>query len=134
MSQTRFRQEFVVALHEIDAAGVMFFGHLFRHAHDAYEAFMADLGLPLSAVIQQRRWRLPLVHAEADYRAPLRHGERIEVQLAIAELGGSAFTVSYRFQDAAGGLRATAKTVHVNLAADGAGSAPLPQELRTALS
>ncbi|MFM1892805.1 MAG: hypothetical protein RLZ44_1882 [Pseudomonadota bacterium] len=133
MSKTEYQHEFVVALHDIDAAGVMFFAHLFRHAHDAYEAFMAELGLPLSEVIRQRRWLLPLVHAEADYRAPLRHGERIEVRLAVEDLGTSAFTLGYRFQDAAGNVRATAKTVHVHLAADGKGSAPLPQELRDAL-
>lgn len=133
MAHTRYRHQFVVTLHDIDAAGVMFFGHLFRHAHDAYEACMAELGLPLAEVIREHRWLLPLVHAEADYRAPLRHGERVQVLLAIEDLGTSAFTLSYRFEDDSGGLRATARTVHVHLAADGRGSAPLPQVLRDAL-
>ena len=123
---------FTVRLHDIDAAGVMFFGHLFRHAHDAYEALMVGRGRPLAGLIQAGV-RLPLVHAEADYRQPLRHGEEIQVEVACEALGGSAFTLVYRFCDAGGVLRATARTVHVHLAADGAGSAPLPDEIRRVL-
>jgi 1,4-dihydroxy-2-naphthoyl-CoA hydrolase len=123
---------FRVRLHDIDAAGVMFFGHLFRHAHDAYESFMAGLGWPLADLIQTGV-RLPLVHAEADYRQPLRHGEEIRVELACEDLGLSSFTIGYRFCDAQGGLRATARTVHVHLGPDSAGKAPLPEAIRSAL-
>jgi hypothetical protein len=49
-----FRYDFRVALHDIDAAGIMFYGHLFRHAHDAYEAFMGAIGFPLERIIAAR--------------------------------------------------------------------------------
>ncbi|HSQ06210.1 MAG TPA: acyl-CoA thioesterase [Chromatiaceae bacterium] len=124
---------FRVRLHDIDAAGVMFFGHLFRHAHDAYESFMAGLGWPLTDLIQTGVL-LPLVHAEADYRQPLRHGEEIRVEVACEHLGRSSFTIGYGFYDAQGGLRATARTVHVHLGPDSAGKAPLPEAIRSALS
>jgi 1,4-dihydroxy-2-naphthoyl-CoA hydrolase len=124
---------FTVRLHDIDAAGVMFFGHLFRHAHDAYEYVMANLGQPLADLIQAGV-RLPLVHAEADYRQALRQGDEIRVEVACATLGGSAFTLGYRFCDADGVLRATARTVHVHLGPDGSGSAPLPPDIRSALA
>lgn len=133
MSTTSYHHPFRVALHDIDAAGVMFFGHLFRHAHDAYEGFMADIGFPLDAVIGTHRWRLPLVHAEADYLMPIRHGEALRVLVTVAEIGESAFTMSYRFEDERGQARATARTVHVHLADSGAGGAPLPLPLRDAL-
>jgi 1,4-dihydroxy-2-naphthoyl-CoA hydrolase len=124
---------FTVRLHDIDAAGVMFFGHLFRHAHDAYESAMAGLGLPLERLIGAGV-RLPLVHAEADYRQALRQGDEIRVEVACATLGGSAFTLGYRFFDAGGALRATARTVHVHLGPDGGSSAPLPPDIRSALA
>ena len=124
---------FTVRLHDIDAAGVMFFGHLFRHAHDAYESVMANLGQPLAGLIQAGV-RLPLVHAEADYRQALRQGDEIRVEVACATLGGSAFTLGYRFCGADGALRATARTVHVHLGPDGSGSAPLPPDIRSALA
>ena len=123
---------FRVRLHDIDAAGVMFFGHLFRHAHDAYESFMAGLGWPLADLIRTGV-RLPLVHAEADYRQPLCLGEEIQVEVACEDVGRSAFTIGYRFCDVQGGLRATARTVHVHLGPDSVGKAPLPEAIRSAL-
>ena len=77
---------FDVRLHDVDHAGVMFFARLFVHAHDAYEAFMAHLGLDLCAMIRTGE-RLPIVHASADYFQPLRHGEQITVTLEIEALG-----------------------------------------------
>lgn len=32
----------------------MFYGHLFRHAHDAYECFMGEIGWPLDRLIRAR--------------------------------------------------------------------------------
>jgi 1,4-dihydroxy-2-naphthoyl-CoA hydrolase len=125
-----FEHRFRVALHDTDAAGVLFFAHLFRHAHDAYEAWMAHLGWPLDAMLRDGALRLPLVHAAADYRRPLRHGDAVTVQVAVADLGERAFTVEYRF-DTADGTAATARTVHVGL--DAAGKRCLPDALRRTL-
>ena len=131
MSRLTFEHRFRVALHDTDAAGVLFFGHLFRHAHDAYEAWMAGLGFPLDALLRDGALRLPIVHAEADYRRPLRHGDAVTVRLAVAELGDSAFTVAYDFLDAGRGRAASARTVHVGIDADGRRG--LPDPLRAAL-
>ena len=128
-----YRYSFRVALHDIDAAGVLFYGHLFRHAHDAYEAFMASIGFPLVEIIRAGDPLLPLVHAEADYLLPLRHGEAIQVELGVVRLGDAAFTLGYRFRDDQGQLRAWARTVHVRLSPDRVASAPLPPALVAAL-
>ena len=132
MTPPAFTHIFPVRLHDIDAAGILFYGHLFRHAHDAYEAFMATIGFPLHRLIQDGDCLLPLVHAEADYRHPLRHGEVIQVELSVREIGGSAFTLDYRFADETGREKARASTVHVHLGPAGA-SAPLPEVLVAAL-
>jgi 1,4-dihydroxy-2-naphthoyl-CoA hydrolase len=131
MTTTAFEHRFRVALHDTDAAGVMFFAHLFRHAHDAYEAWMAALGFPLDAMIADGVLRLPLVHAEADYRRPLRHGEAVLVQLGVAEVRERSFALDYAFLGADGELAASARTVHVAVDADG-GQA-LPAALQAAL-
>jgi len=80
---TRCQHRFEVHLHDTDAAGVMFYGHLFRHAHDAYEAFMAELGFPLARLIRAAQWHLPLVHAEADYEGAMCHGDHILVDVSV---------------------------------------------------
>ncbi len=129
-----FHGRFTVRLHDTDAAGVMFFGHLFRHAHDAYEAFMADLGFPLDGLIRAQRWQLPLVHAEADYSAPMRHGDMVNVAVSVAEIGRSAFTLTYDFRGSEGRRCAAARTVHVCISAAAGGKCPLPPALRAALA
>ena len=93
---------------------------------------MATIGFPLHRLIQDGDCLLPLVHAEADYRHPLRHGEVIQVELSVREIGGSAFTLDYRFADETGWEKARASTVHVHLGPAGA-SAPLPVALVAAL-
>mgnify|MGYP001090532810 FL=1 len=128
-----FDYRFKVRLHDIDAAGVMFYGHLFRHAHDAYEGFMSALRFPLDGLVRAG-CRLPLVHAEADFLMPMHHGEEILVEVGVEALGGARFTLTYGFQDRAGALRARARTVHVHLAEGGTGPAPLPEDLRAALA
>lgn len=129
---TPYEHRFRVRLHAVDHAGVMFFPHLFVHAHDAYEDFMADLGFGLSALIGAGVARLPVVHAGADYFSPLRHGEEITVCLNVLELGSSSFTIGYEFRRG-GALRARAKTVHVFVGAQDGRPTPLPGELRQRL-
>ncbi|MEY6432181.1 acyl-CoA thioesterase [Thioalkalicoccus limnaeus] len=122
-----------IRLHDTDAAGLLFFGHLFRHAQDACEAFFDDLGWPLSELIAERRWLLPLVHAEADYHQAMRHGDAVAVSVEVARVGQSSFTLAYRFCGPGGRLLAQARTVHVCIAGDKAASHPLPPRLRAAL-
>lgn len=122
-----YSYSFEVRLHDVDHAGVMFFARLFVHAHDAYEAFMAHLGLDLCAMISAGE-RLPVVHADADYFQPLRHGEQITVTLDIEALGNTSFTVACSFHTTAG-LLAKVRTVHVYLDPHTNTAGKLPQTL-----
>jgi len=130
---SRFITGFTVALHDTDAAGVLFFAHLFRHAHDAYEALMAAIGWPLPGLIRAGEVALPLVHAEADYMRPMHHGDRVEVQVQVRHIGRASFRVDYRFLDAAGDLAATAGTVHACIRLADQQSVRLPAALVEAL-
>ncbi|KAA6186026.1 acyl-CoA thioesterase [Thiohalocapsa marina] len=132
MSKPAYEHPFRVALHDTDAAGVLFFAHLFRRAHDAYEAWMASLGFPLPEMIREGRIALPLVHAEADYRRPLRHGDGVQVEISIAALETSRFSIDYRFQTEQG-TAATARTVHACIHPGEKGARPLPEPLHAML-
>lgn len=120
---------FEVRLHDVDHAGVMFFARIFTYAHDAYESFMDSLGLDLGALIRQGA-PLPIVHAGADYLAPLRHGDDVTVMLEIEALGQTSFTLSYIFRNGEA-LMAKARTVHVFL--EGQRPSPLPENIRQKL-
>lgn len=123
---------FKVRLHDVDSAGVMFFARLFSHAHDAYEDYMAKQGMELGTLIEGGT-RLPIVHAEADYLHPLRHGEDMTVELTVERLGNTAFTIGYAFRNN-DEIRAWAKTVHVFLDPSTQLPAPLPEAIRERLT
>jgi len=133
MSEPEFEHEIVIPFQDIDAAGIVFFAHLFRYAHEAYERLMVRIDHPLQALLADGRYLLPLVHAEADYRQPLRHGEVVRVRVRVERLGNTAYTLGYRFVDEQDRLRATARTVHVVLDADSRSPTGIPQPLAEAL-
>lgn len=122
---------FTVRLHDVDAAGVLFFARLFVHAHDAYEDFMASQGRGLDKLIGAGV-RLPLAHASADYLAPLLHGERVSVTLEVEKLGRTSFTLAYAFR-CGDEVRARLHTVHVYLGEHDKTPSPLPEEIRQLL-
>ena len=127
------RYPFRPALYDMDAAGVLFFGHLFRHLHDAYESLMTDIGQPLPVLLEQGAVLLPITHSEADYRHPIRYGMELGIELAIPDIGEDGFDIVYRILDEGGALYATARTRHVCIAAGARQHHPLPERLRRAL-
>lgn len=133
MDPTAFSYPFSVRLHDTDAAGRLFFAHLFRHAHDAYEAFMEQAGVPLARLIREGDILLPLVHAQADYHRALCQGDRVEVEVSIEEIRTRSFAVGYRFRTADGALAATAQTVHLQVNRDGSPAPGLAEQIHQVL-
>ncbi|MCO5062076.1 MAG: acyl-CoA thioesterase [Kiritimatiellae bacterium] len=86
-----------IRLHDTDAAGVIYFATQFRLAHEAYEAFMAESGTSLSALLKKGSFALPIVHAEANYSSPLRLGDTVTIKLRLQRLGKTSFTLVSRF-------------------------------------
>jgi YbgC/YbaW family acyl-CoA thioester hydrolase len=87
-----FVYERLVYLKETDATGVIYFGSLFQYALEAFEAYLIHKGYPLSKVFDQG-YLMPIVHAEADYKAPLRTGDLMEVELVLFQVGTRSFTM-----------------------------------------
>ena len=133
MKPKTFTHPLNVSLHDIDAAGLMFFGHYFRHAHDAYEAFMRDLGLSLPKLVREGIL-LPLVHSEADYLLPVKHGDRLNVQISDKRLGTSSFTLSCRFLDDQARDAARVETTHVMLDLESKRPKDLPESIHGILN
>ena len=127
------KYKFKVPLQEADHAGVMFFGHLFSHAHDAYAWLMESLGFPLHKIIEAGEYHIPLTHAEADYLAPMRHGQLVQVTIDIERLGNSSFTLKYEFRSD-DGLCARASTRHVVIDPGTGNPVTIPDSLRPKLA
>jgi 1,4-dihydroxy-2-naphthoyl-CoA hydrolase len=125
--------EFTVRLAQTDAAGVMFFARQFELAHLAYEQLLEHLGVPLPADLARSGTLLPIVHAEADYVAPLRLGDRVRVSVWLRSLGRRSFAIEYEFQRADGTPTGRAQTVHVALDAGRQRAVDLPEAIRRKL-
>lgn len=101
-----------IKLHHTDAAGWLFFSKQFEIIHDAYEAWMETLGLPLGPMIQEGQWALPIVHAEGQFKKPLRTGDLIEIQLTVIKISDSSLSLSYSLLNTQLELVGSAQTVH----------------------
>ncbi len=129
----KFEYRFNVGMSSVDAAGVMFFPELLRHAHDAYEAFMKSLGHDLPSVLARGQHLLPIRHAEADYRHPMGLGTELFVRVGVSRIGRTSFTIVCRFIDGNEKLCADANTVHVCIDPATGQPVALPKEMSKAL-
>lgn len=127
-----FASESIVRLYDSDAAGFHFYGAQFRFAHEALENFLEHVGLPIAQVIREREVLFPVVHAEADYRAPLTVGDRLTVRVVVRALGDRSFSIGYRLFLADGREAGSVTTVHAAVTAASGASCPLPDAVRTA--
>lgn len=125
--------EVQVRLYDTDAAGFLFFGAQFRFAHEALENFLEHIGLPIAGIIRGREALFPVVHAEADYRAPLAVGDKLTVKVTVRAVGDRSFTVAYRLLSAGGREAGSVVTVHAAIDPATGSSRPLPDAVRAAL-
>ena len=127
-----FACETIVRLYDTDAAGFHFYGSQFRFAHEALENFLEHVGQPIATTIRDRGVLFPVVHAEADYRAPLAVGDRLSVRVTVRALGDRSFSLGYRLLLPDGREAGSVVTVHASVSAATGASCPLPEHVRSA--
>jgi len=128
-----YTREFPIRIHDVDAAGIVFFATYLVLWHDVYEAFLADIGHSIPDAIARGEYIIPIKRCEAEYHRPMRHGEIITAHLRLTELRGSSFVVITDFIGADQVNRATITTRHVCVGTRQMKPVPVPEDLRTAL-
>jgi len=116
-------------MHETDAAGVLFFANQFRLVHDAYETLLESSGLSLKDLLENSAFHLPVVHAETDFKAPLRVGDKVVVRLNVKKTGNTSFTLAHEIYKDGTLLTGAGETVHVCIDKNTGVKIPLPAEL-----
>lgn len=121
-----------VRFQDVDAAGVLFFGRIYDYCHQAYEELWVSAGVDRAWIFSGAAFLIPIAHSEADYKAPLRHGERATVRVDVTHVGRASFHLAYRVTGPGGegDLRALAKTVHAFVARETMKPIPIPGDLR----
>jgi 4-hydroxybenzoyl-CoA thioesterase len=128
------RRNHRVLLDDCDAAGVVFGPRLLALAHQTYETVLAELGIDFAALIRGGELALPYVHLDCEFRAPLRHGETVTLDIACARLGSTSYTIEILVARADGTAGARITQTHVALDPRVGSKIPLPEILRTALT
>ncbi len=134
-TRTPFVERRVVRFQDVDAAGVVFYPRIFEYWNDAYLGFLAAAGLPLPDVLRTGSWISPVRHAQAEFLAPLRFGEAVDVALVRAYVRPSELTLGCRVSLAESGrLAALGQVVHVFLDPATLQRTDIPDPLRRALA
>jgi YbgC/YbaW family acyl-CoA thioester hydrolase len=86
---------------ETDMAGIVHFSNFFRYMENAEHAFYRSLGA--SVIMNQHNPPLgfPRVHAECDYRRPIRFEENLEIHLIVREKRPKVLSYLFKFRKAA---------------------------------
>ncbi len=125
-----------VRMHDTDMAGILYFAKQFRFVHDALEDFVADgHDLTFDKLFRTEHFVFVIVHAEADYLAPLSVGDKLNIEVRVEKIGETSFTIGYKIfrVGTLAGLVGTAQTVHVTLDAETRKKIPVPASFRAFL-
>jgi YbgC/YbaW family acyl-CoA thioester hydrolase len=129
-----FKTKKNIFLKDTDATGVLYFSQQLKLALEVFEEFLAINGLSLRTLIDERSFLLPIVHTEADFFAPIRVGDSVDIELKLSRLGCKSFHLSYQFYSSMESkLVGSAITVHVFISKESGQSIPIPQEFLSLL-
>jgi len=108
-----FRTTIPVRFQDVDSAGVLFFGRIFDYCHHAYEDLIHSSGVDRAHYFAGADYLVPIAHAEADYRSPIKVGERVDIAIDVTRVGRASIRLRYRVTGpSAEDLRAEVETVH----------------------
>lgn len=126
-----YRTSIQVRFGDVDHAGIVYYPRYFIYFHEAFEDFFNDNGHPYNEVLDDKRIGFPTVHIDTDYKAPLRYGDSLDVELTVTRIGEKSATfryLGYRHRD--GKLACDAKITVACVNMDTFVSLPWPDFIR----
>jgi acyl-CoA thioester hydrolase len=95
-----------VEFSETDMAGIVHYSNFFRYMETAEHGFYRSLGFSVNLNQFNPPLGFPRVHAECDYKKPLKFEDLVEIHLLVKEKRSRVLTYLFRFnklpQDSAG--------------------------------
>ena len=87
-----------VEFSDTDMAGIMHYSNFFRFMETAEHGFYRSLGFSVVMPETDPRLGWPRVHAEWDYKKPLRFEDVVEIHLIVKEKRTKALSYLFRFR------------------------------------
>jgi len=94
----QFKIRRIVEFSDTDMAGIVHHAVYYRYMEAAEHAFFRSLGLTVAPPKTPASVGWPRVHTEADFSAPLRFEDEVEIQLFVAEKKSKALTYAFRLR------------------------------------
>jgi 4-hydroxybenzoyl-CoA thioesterase len=128
-----YRHALRVAFDDVDHAGIVYYPRFFHYFHLAFEHWVHErfaAGGGYRGMLDLRRIGFPAVHAEADYKQPLRFGDRVTVTMVVERLGGKSASLAYGVEAEGGALHAAGRVVVVVTDLDSFRAVAMPEDVR----
>ena len=93
-----FKIQRLVEFSDTDMAGIVHHAVFYRYMEAAEHAFFRSLGLTVAPPKTPASVGWPRVHTEADFSAPLRFEDEVEIHLLVAEKKSKALTYEFRLR------------------------------------
>jgi 4-hydroxybenzoyl-CoA thioesterase len=125
----------IVRFGDVDSAGIVYYPRYPHYLHVGMERFFEEaLGVDYAELTVERKFGLPTVRLEVDYRRPFRYGDRILMDIEIGSIGTTSVEWLYTLRSAGEETpRATARTVTVASDLERLAKVPVPDWLRSGL-
>ena len=131
-----FETTIIVRFGDVDSAGIVYYPRYPHYLHVGMERFFDEvLGVDYAELTGGRKFGLPTVRLEIDFKRPFRYGDRIAMEIAIGRVGTTSVEWLYTLRGAGEeAIRATARTVTVSTDLERLEKLPVPEWLRTGLA
>lgn len=91
-----FSREFPIRFGAVDQARVIYYPRYFDLFHRTFEDWFSDaLGRSYPDLVLEDNLGFPTVRVETEFVAPLRYGDRVRIDLDLAEVGRRSLVVKY---------------------------------------
>ena len=87
-----------VEFSDTDMVGIMHYSNFFRFMETAEHGFFRSLGFSIVSRTTEPPVGWPRVHAECDYKQPLRFEDEVEVQLLVSEKRSKSLSYVFCFR------------------------------------
>jgi 4-hydroxybenzoyl-CoA thioesterase len=83
---------------DVDHAGIVYYPVFFHYFHQTFEEFFRDRlgGEAYVQLLDHDRIGFPAVASSCEYKAPLKFGEVVEIEMTSARIGTKSITFRYR--------------------------------------
>ena len=110
-----FCHNFRPRFHEVDRAGIIFFGRVFEYAHVAFEEVLFTVFGDWDQLFHAHSVGLPLVNAQSNFQKPIRQGDELTVESRIVKVGNGSLVFRHDIVDRAGSMRASVRLTHASI-------------------